>query len=86
MGAKIREPLSTSELTSNAKMAVKVRFLEIVLDRSRIRRYFWVTSDVRPLWRVLTEREEQTMGHDNLAMNDAGRSMMVSWDAFITRA
>jgi len=26
------------------------------------------------------------MGHDNLAVNDARRSMLVSWDAFITRA
>jgi hypothetical protein len=59
--------------------------LKIVLDRNSICRYFAVTSDVRPLRRVLTEREEQTMGHDNLAMNDARPSMMVSWDAFITQ-
>ena len=62
------------------------RCLKFMLDRSSIRRYFGVTSDVCPLWRVLTEREEQTMGHDNLAVNDARRSMMVSWVAFITRS
>ena len=58
---------------------------EIVLDRDWNCRYFEVTSVVRPSRRVLTEREEQTMGHDNLAMNDARQSMMVSWDAIITR-
>ena len=59
--------------------------LKIVLDRNGNCRYFAVTSDVCPLRRVLTEREEQTMGHDNLAKNDARPSMMVSWDAFLTR-
>ena len=58
---------------------------KIALDRDWNCRYFGVTSVVRPLRRVLAEREEQTMGHDNLAVNDARQSMMVSWDASITR-
>jgi hypothetical protein len=61
------------------------RHVKIVLDREWICRYFEVTSVVSPFRRVLTEREEQTMGHDNLAVNDARQSMMVSWDAIITR-
>ena len=61
------------------------RVSKIVLDSSAIRHYFGVTSDVCPLRRVLTEREEQTMGHDNLAKNDARPSMMVSFDLLHTR-
>jgi hypothetical protein len=72
-------------MLQGAWIKAESRATKNVLDRNVIRLYFGVTSDVCPLRRVLTEREEQTMGHDNLAVNDARRSMMVSWVAFITR-
>ena len=58
---------------------------KIRVDTGAICRYFGVTSDVLPLRRVLTEREGQIMGHDNLAVNDARQSMMVSFDLLLTR-